>query len=161
MKNNETLPVFGIGPILVFPMLLLSIILLILSFYNIIPSFKINELNLIFTIIGIILILTGALIWFLAVFKSKITREILDNNLVTSGIYSYIRHPIYSAFLFVSSGLIVFSQNIILFFLVFIYWIILCLGVKKTEEKWLLNKFGDEYIEYSKKVNRFIPFKKC
>jgi protein-S-isoprenylcysteine O-methyltransferase Ste14 len=158
MENEEHLPIFGIGPFLVFPMILLSAISLILSFYNKIPLYKIEELTFSLNIFGTILILIGIIIWLFAVVKSKITKEIIDNKLVTSGIYSHIRHPIYSAFLFASSGLIVLSQNIYLFFLPVIYWIILTIGMIKTEEKWLKEKFGEEYEEYSKKVNRFIPF---
>jgi protein-S-isoprenylcysteine O-methyltransferase Ste14 len=158
MKNEEHLPVFGIGPFLVFPILLLSIISLILSNYNMIPLLKIQELNFLLTTLGIILILIGIIIWLFAVVKSKITEEIIDNKLVTTGIYSFIRHPIYSAFLFASSGLIFISQNLFLFFLPVLYWIILTIGMIKTEEKWLKEKFGAEYEEYSKKVNRFIPF---
>jgi protein-S-isoprenylcysteine O-methyltransferase Ste14 len=158
MNEEEHMPIFGIGPFLVFPILLLSFISLIISIYKKIPIFQIHELNFLFTIIGIILILAGIIIWLFAVFKSKITQEILDNKLVKTGIYSYIRHPIYSAFLFISTGLIILSQNIFLFFLPILYWIILTIGMIKTEEKWLLEKFGDEYLEYSKKVNRFIPF---
>ena len=158
MNEEEHMPIFGIGPFLVFPILLLSFISLIMSIYKKIPKFQIHELNFLFIIIGIILILAGIIIWLFAVVKSKITQEIIDNKLVKTGIYSYIRHPIYSAFLLFSTGLIFLSQNIFLFFLPIIYWIILTIGMKKTEEKWLLEKFGDEYLEYSKEVNRFIPF---
>lgn len=158
MKNEEHLPVFRIGPFLVFPILLISVLSLILSFYKRIPTLHIQELNPIFTIIGIILILIGIILWISAVIKSRITKEIIDNNLVTTGVYSYVRHPIYSAFLFMSTGIIILSQNICLFLLPVLYWIILTVGMIKTEEKWLLEKFGDEYAQYSKKVNRFIPF---
>ena len=158
MNEEEHMPIFGIGPFLVFPILLLSFISLIMSIYKKIPIFQIHELNYLFVIIGIILILAGIIIWLFAVIKSKITQEIIDNKLVKTGIYSYIRHPIYSAFLFISTGLIILSQNIFLFFLPILYWIILTIGMIKTEEKWLLEKFGEEYLEYSKKVNRFIPF---
>lgn len=157
MNNENHLPVFGIGPFLVLPILLISFISLIMSIYKKIPIFKIQELSFLFVILGVALILSGIIIWFFAVVKSKITQEIIDNKLVKTGIYSHIRHPIYSAFLFVSTGLIVLSENILLFFLPVIYWIILTIGMKKTEEKWLLEKFGEEYAEYSKKVNRFIP----
>ena len=158
MNEEEHMPIFGIGPFLVFPILLLSFISLIMSIYKKIPVYQIHELNFPFLIIGIILILAGIIIWLFAVVISKITQKIIDNKLVKTGIYSYIRHPIYSAFLFISTGLIILSQNIFLFFLPILYWIILTIGMKKTEEKWLLEKFGDKYLEYSKEVNRFIPF---
>ena len=30
--------------------------------------------------------------------------------------------------------------------------------MKETEEKWLLEKFGDDYEKYCKKANRIIPW---
>ena len=32
--------------------------------------------------------------------------------------------------------------------------------MKITEERWLSERFGEEYKAYSKQVNRFIPWKK-
>lgn len=159
--SQEHLPVFGIGPIIVFPMILISVLSVILSYFNMIPIFQISELNSLFLILGCIIIIAGIILWALAVIKSKITQEILDGHLVTEGVYSYVRHPIYSAFLFVSIGLILTSQNVLLFIFPIIYWLILTIAMIKTEEKWLKDKFGDEYEEYSNKVNRFFPsFKK-
>lgn len=77
--------------------------------------------------------------------------------MVTTGIYAYVRHPIYAAFFYISMGLILISQNIILFILPVIFWAFLTVAMIRTEEKWLIDRYGDDYIEYSKKVNRFIP----
>lgn len=155
--SQEHLPVFGIGPIIVFPMILISVLSVFLSYFNMIPIFQISELNSLFLILGCIIIIAGIILWALAVIKSKITQEILDGHLVTEGVYSYVRHPIYSAFLFVSIGLILTSQNVLLFIFPIIYWLILTIAMIKTEEKWLKDKFGDEYEEYSNRVNRFFP----
>ena len=76
---------------------------------------------------------------------------------MTTGIYAYIRHPIYSAFLYIATGIILIGQNFFLFFLPVIFWAFLTIAMKNTEEKWLVDLYGDDYIEYSKKVNRFIP----
>lgn len=73
--------------------------------------------------------------WIKAVIRQKIGDEIKKGKLVTTGIYSIVRNPIYSAFL-------------------------LTFLVKQTEEKWLLEKFGDRYVEYCKRVNRIIPWRK-
>ena len=81
----------------------------------------------------------------------------LKTILVTTGIYAYLRHPIYAAFFYIATGLILITQNIILFILPVIFWAFLTVAMIKTEEKWLIGKFGNDYIDYSKKVNRFIP----
>ena len=39
-----------------------------------------------------------------------------------------------------------------------LFYILLTILIKNTEEKWLLDKFGADYIEYCKHVNRVIPW---
>ncbi|MCR5026970.1 MAG: isoprenylcysteine carboxylmethyltransferase family protein [Methanobrevibacter sp.] len=155
--NENHLPIFGIGPYLVLVMGGITIISSIFSYYHLIPVYKITELNMVFLILGILLIILGIIFWVLAVVISKIDREVENNNLVTTGIYAYVRHPIYAAFFYIAVGLILISQNILLFVLPIIYWAFLTVAMIKTEEKWLIEKYGDDYIIYSKKVNRFIP----
>lgn len=156
MDENH-LPIFGIGPYLVLIMGIITISSSILSHYDLIPIYKINELNMVFLILGIIFIILGIIFWISAVLISKIDRKIENNTLVTTGIYSYVRHPIYAAFFYIAIGLILFSQNIILFVLPLIFWAFLTVAMINTEEKWLIDKYGDDYISYSKRVNRFIP----
>lgn len=103
------------------------------------------------------MIALGIVFWLSAVIKSKIDNSIKNNDLVTTGIYGYIRHPIYAAFLYMATGIIVIYGNILLFILPVIFWAFLTIAMKKTEESWLTDLYGDDYINYSKKVNRFIP----
>ena len=156
MKENNHLPVFGVGPYLIFPIAIVTIIAVSFSFYGIIPYYSIKELNNIIMMLGAILIIFGAVFWLSAVVNSKVTENIKENKLVTTGIYAYVRHPIYSAFLYAITGLIFLSTNVLLFIFPVIYWLILTEAMKRTEERWLLVKFGDDYLDYEKKVNRFI-----
>ena len=39
-----------------------------------------------------------------------------------------------------------------------IFWAVLTVVLKRTEERCLLEKFGDEYACYCKRVNRIIPW---
>ena len=103
------------------------------------------------------MIVIGIVFWLLAVIKSGIDKSIKNNDLVTTGIYGYIRHPIYAAFLYITTGMIVIYGNILLFILPLIFWVLLTITMEKTEEVWLIDLYGDDYINYSKKVNRFIP----
>jgi protein-S-isoprenylcysteine O-methyltransferase Ste14 len=155
--NENHLPVFGIGPYLVLIIGIITLISSICSHYNLIPAYKINELNMVFLILGIILIILGIVFWISAVLIAKVLREVENNNLVTTGIYAYVRHPIYAAFFYIATGLILISQNIILFVLPVIFWAFLTVVMINTEEKWLIDRYGDDYINYSKRVNRFIP----
>lgn len=77
-------------------------------------------------------------------------------QLVTSGIYSYIRHPIYSGILLMFIG----GELIVQSYLLIVY-VLLYAGayVQATwEEKLLVKHFGSEYASYMKRTKRFIPY---
>lgn len=155
MEENNHLPVFGIGPYLIGLIAAMSILAIFLSLNKAVPNYPSNMI--IMAIIGLILIVFGAIFWASAVLKSRIDDSIRNNQLVTTGIYGIVRHPIYAAFLYAITGLIFIANNLILLILPLIYWLILSLAMTKTEEKWLIDLYGDDYLNYSKKVNRFIP----
>jgi hypothetical protein len=155
MKKSKTLPIYGVGPIYVISCLILTIIALILNCYKIIPVLKFLDLFMI--ILGILFIIIGAILWLSAVLLTQIDRKIKEGKLITTGIYSIVRNPIYSAFLFIFIGIIFLVNNIYLLVLPITFWIYLTILLKLTEEKWLEDKFTDEYNRYSKNVNRVIP----
>ena len=155
MKKSKKLPIYGVGPIYVISCLILTIIDLILNCYNIIPVLKFLDLFMI--ILGILFIIIGVILWLSAVLVTKIDRKIKEGKLITTGIYSIVRNLIYSAFLFIFTGIIFLVNNIYLLALPIIFWIYLTILLKLTEEKWLKYKFTDEYDRYSKNVNRVIP----
>lgn len=158
MNEQDHLPMFGVGPYFMLPILFITITAIILSFYKKIPIYSINSINWPLTIIGIFIIAIGAITWLSATTISRIDKGIKENRLITTGIYGHVRHPIYSACLMLCLGLILISHNLILLILPIIYWIYLTVLMKNTEEQWLLKKYGKEYEEYSKRVNRCIPF---
>ena len=158
MKRN--LPMYGVGPLYVFIILVTTIIFIVLSHFNCIPSYNIKKLTIPLMIMGIILIVLSVYMWYVAVIKNKVDKYISKGKLLTTGIYSYTRNPIYSAFTILSLGLILIANNYYLLILPFAYWLFLTILMILTEEKWLKEKFGKEYEEYKKKVNRCIPIKK-
>ena len=104
------------------------------------------------------MIFIGGLLWVHAVIIQKISSKISSGHLVTSGVYSIVRNPIYSAFLFVFTGILITAHNTYLFILPPIFYLFLTMLMKHTEEKWLFEKFGDSYTEYCTRVNRVIPW---
>jgi protein-S-isoprenylcysteine O-methyltransferase Ste14 len=75
-------------------------------------------------------------------------------KLITSGIYSRIRHPIYLSFNLFCIG----YNMLILDWMLLILYIIGGIGLYVQaidEEKILIEYFGDEYIEYMKNTGRF------
>ena len=110
--------------------------------------------------VGAIFIIAGIGIWLSAVFGSRMDKNIIENRLVTTGIYAYVRNPMYSGVMMTCTGIILCCNNIILLVLPFVYWAYMTILMKNTEEKWLLARYGKDYEEYCKKVNRCIPFKR-
>lgn len=78
-------------------------------------------------------------------------------NLVTDGIYKYIRHPLYSSLLFLAWG--AFLKQITIYGIAAVLIATACLMVTaKIEERENISFFGSHYEEYMKKTKMFIPY---
>lgn len=157
MKNSQHMSHFGVGPVYVGLITLLTIIAILLNYFNFFHYGKVPFLKIPLIIIGIILIIVGFILWIGSVLKSKITRNITENKLVTTGVYACVRNPIYSSFMIVFTGVISLQNNLILYLFSIMYWILLSLIVRK-EEMVLEKEFGKDYLEYKSRVNRCIPW---
>ena len=158
MKNKDHLPVIGVGPIIVNPQIVLTLAGIVLSAFGYFRLGRIPALKIPFAIIGIILIVFGIYLWYCANFKERVFDSVTENKLVTTGVYAMVRNPIYSAFLLLCTGAVFIANNLFLFIIPVICWIYMTIMLKCTEEKWLLNLYGQEYIAYCKRVNRCIPW---
>ncbi len=81
----------------------------------------------------------------------------MTSDLVKTGIYKYIRHPMYSSLLFLTWGIYLKSPDWILFPVAVISSVFLLL-TSFADEKECIRFFGQKYIEYMKKTTRFIPY---
>jgi protein-S-isoprenylcysteine O-methyltransferase Ste14 len=77
--------------------------------------------------------------------------------LVKSGIYGYIRHPLYCSIFLFGTGVMLKDpgpvQSVLGVINLIAVWI-----TAKIEEREMLEKFGDEYRAYMKETKMFIPF---
>ena len=159
MKSQEfKMPAFGVGPIYVITCLILTIVALCLHLKGYLYQGELNKGKIIFIISGILLILFGIYLWLQAVIVEKINKKVKEKKLITSGVYSFVRNPVYSAFIFIFTGILLLTANFFLLILPFIFGALLTILMKNTEEKWLKNEFGKEYEIYLKEVNRVIPW---
>ncbi len=79
------------------------------------------------------------------------------SQLVTSGVYRYIRHPMYSSLLWLALGAAlkhISLQSVLLLVvtIVFLHW------TAVLEERENSRRFGAAYAQYMRTTRRFIPF---
>lgn len=77
--------------------------------------------------------------------------------LVRSGIYGYIRHPLYLSIFLLGTGVMLKDTGTVQLLLGVINLIAVWITAR-IEEKEMIAKFGDEYREYMKQTRMFIPF---
>ena len=83
------------------------------------------------------------------------TRE--EHSLVTTGIYSRIRHPMYSAMFALGVAQALFLPNWIVGPAYLVSFGLLYVFRVRIEERMMLDRFGTEYEEYVQRTGRLIP----
>jgi len=79
-------------------------------------------------------------------------------ELVTTGLYAYVRNPMVSGWLSGMFGLGVLLGSITFTFIATpLFALVNVLYIKSIEEKELEKKFGEEYLKYRESVPMFIP----
>ena len=156
MKNSDRLPLYGVGPLYGAITVALTVAGCVAGSH--ISFGKVPTLRIPLLILGILLILYGVSLWVRAVIVAKLDDNIKENRLVTGGVYSHVRNPIYSAIMFACTGALCITGNLLFPPLFFVFWALMTVMMKNTEEKWLTERFGKEYINYCKETNRAIPW---
>ena len=99
------------------------------------------------------------MIWARIIFKLRsfhLTGNTTKGGLVTNGPFRWLRHPIYAAVIYFAwACLIAFPKFETLIFVIFITG---GLFTRMLLEEKALNKEYPEYVEYSKRTKRLIPF---
>jgi len=105
-------------------------------------------------LIGGAALLIGLVIWW---WWTTFWHKKYRGQLVTEGMYKYIRHPHYSSIIVGMFGISFLFQSLII--LLFAFFNVLVLNqAAKEEEKHLIKTHGDVYKKYMKKVRwKFIP----
>ena len=78
-----------------------------------------------------------------------------DHKLITDPPYSLVRHPSYLAYMLMIIGVTLVWQQ----WFTFLPWVAIpgYYLSSKREEEYLIERFGDQYREYMKRVDAFIP----
>jgi Putative protein-S-isoprenylcysteine methyltransferase len=142
---------------------LLSILFPMLAIANIYLPIGYVEVPVLVTMIGILLMVCGLIIrmmsmHYLGKYYSTLLFTNAEHKLITSGFYRYIRHPIYFGDILLYIGIGIALANYIVFIVITIFSIVAYNIRMNQEEKMMLSTFGNEYVEYSQKTKRVIPF---
>lgn len=78
-------------------------------------------------------------------------------ELVTTGIYRYIRHPFYSSLLFLGWGILLKNISLISIALAVLVTLLLFITARKEEIE-NLRYFGEPYRDLMRKTRMFVPF---
>ena len=79
----------------------------------------------------------------------------IPQKLEKEGMYTFVRHPLYTSYCLYFLGFLLILQNILI--------LPLLIGIpgyyelSKYEETILIDHFGEEYIDYQERVGRFFP----
>ena len=77
-------------------------------------------------------------------------------KLNTTGLYTRIRHPIYLGGLFMNFGIAFLFRSLWMFVPVVLFWLVIYFEALQ-EEKYLIEKFGEGYIQYKARTRMFLP----
>ena len=93
----------------------------------------------------------------LGMLESTRLRIVEDQKLVTTGVYAYIRHPLYLGEICRNIGVPLFFNSFTGLIFILFGNIFLLLRIR-IEEDLLIEEFGDEYFEYRKRTKKIIPY---
>lgn len=158
-KSKKNLPLYGIGPVIVFGQLLIAGGAIAISYKFKWDCYEYEMLNIPLKIIGILSVIFGLYLNYSAKHISNLFENVSENRLIQDGIYGYVRNPVYSAAFFVSIGIVSMTNRLILLVAVgIICWSYMSILLVVTEEKWLRDLYGKQYEDYCNRVNRCIPW---
>lgn len=131
--------------------------------FNLAHFGKWGPLNYFLWLAGVLLYFAGLILRWLTIIQLKkaFTVDVAinkDHNLKTDGLYCLVRHPSYLGILLITSGISLGMNSLLSFVIVTVPIFFAILYRVRIEEKLLTEEFGEEYVNYSKKVKRLIPF---
>jgi protein-S-isoprenylcysteine O-methyltransferase Ste14 len=81
----------------------------------------------------------------------------VDHTLIRTGPYQFVRNPIYTGILFGYAGTAIVIGELWAFCMVLFILAVILMKIQ-AEEKFLLDEFGEAYIQYRKEVKALIPY---
>lgn len=106
-------------------------------------------------IIAVILIVLGLPLWLIGIVT--VQRAYNHDQLVTSGVFALVRHPMYSAWIvLILPGLVLLSRSWPLLVTPIVTYIVFKTLIRK-EDDYLTARYGKPYLEYRARVREIVP----
>lgn len=121
---------------------------------------NVSNLSIIARYLGIVTAILGDIVFVISVWTMKDSwragvSPTDKTELVTTGIYQISRNPAFLGFDLVYVGICLMFFNWVLLLVSVFAMLMFHLQIVNVEEDFLLDSFGEEYISYKKKVNRY------
>ena len=159
LKTNPVYNVIILGLFILNPLLVVLAFqenrLLIAGSLPIWDDSLVSYFGLLLLIVGSAVSVTGRAQ--LAKFGSGVLHIEDDHRLITTGVFGYIRHPVYAGGILGLVGIYMAFRSVIMLILVSTLYFIVIRHRLLFEEEMLVEEFSDEYREYMKRTKRLIP----
>lgn len=139
---------WGIGPLFALLTILYSMVVYYLTKISNLMFTGFENFGIFLIVIGFCLFLYNAL---------TIDKYFNNKKLRTTGLYGYVRNPIYASWIvLIIPGIVLYWGSIPGLMIPFVSYFIHYMLISK-EDNYLLGLFGTEYVQYRLKVNSIIP----
>lgn len=119
-------------------------------------------LNVIFDVAGVFIAYMGLTLRILTIGYEYIerggkNRQVYATRLVQGGVFAHCRNPLYVGNLLIAMGLALVVHSALFYFIVLPFIVFSYIAIIAAEEDFLAKKFGAEYFDYCRRVNRWQP----
>lgn len=135
--------------------------LVLFALYVFAPSFSHFPVNGILKFAGVLTAISGVVIILVSIFQIRrsltpFPSPVRNGELITTGLYKYIRHPIYSGIILAAAGYGLQAGDISK--IVISGLLLLLFYFKSQYEEKMLMAFYNDYKQYRSHTYRFFPF---
>jgi protein-S-isoprenylcysteine O-methyltransferase Ste14 len=138
------------------------IAILIIYWWAIYDFSRLAKTETVWQVVGMIILVSAIAINQLAIRTLKGLFDCItikpNHHLVTTGIYSQVRHPVYLSYVLFLVGYCTILQSFVSLVISVVSCTIWVKNRINIEEKMLIEKFGDRYQAYQHKTKKIIPF---
>ena len=104
--------------------------------------------------LGVIFVLAGVLLWIGA--SRQLRSAELAKEIANDGPFKYVRHPIYLSMYILCIGLGLMFFTWLWFVVLAVFFPLWYLECKKEEQE-MIERYGDEYIDYRQETGMLLP----